>query len=74
MRREQLGMSEGVHFVDVGAALVGRGFDEIILDDVRAAPLGTEMYKRREGWITEFLPTKLYPRGQIKTLTVSHLD
>ena len=72
-RREQFGQGEDLFFTYVGGALVGRGFDEIIIDNF--LPFHDERDLKLTQWLTEYLPTKLFPGGIIHQLSRwSHLD
>ena len=67
-RQEQFGDPDDVKFICVGAALRGYGFDEIVLDDI------TNLSHEQKDYLRTYLPTKLFPKGEIKILTLAHLE
>ncbi len=69
IRREQFGQGEGVTFIAIGGALVGFGFDEVIIDVAEPFhPLKRRQVAREQAWF-DHLRTKLYPKGRIYKLT-----
>lgn len=62
MRKDQLNYPKDIFFAAPGTALVGRGFDVVILD-----PLLTYESQYKE-WIEHATSTKLYPNGKVVDL------
>lgn len=73
IRREQFGQGEGLMFIAIGGALVGRGFDEIIIDvDEPHLPRKRKQVTREREWFNH-IRTKLYPKGKIYKLTADQI-